>query len=246
MSEVSFNAQETTSQPIPVWIKIGGGGLLMLVIFSVFLLSFRGDEDVTETAVPVFTEASMSHKTDELNPMDQSLSNERLLTIENEPIAAEIKTPAQEEEIKSIKHSNEQNTQQITRMLQQLEAIQAQLTRIPEDYQQQRADIQRLSADFLALQETQTQLHVSLTKKTTQRKIKRQAKAITPKLPFTLVSIDQWGHDLSVIVRYQGQLHALNLGQSLDSWRIETINLSESQVTFRHSDGSSKTLTLNA
>jgi len=242
MSEASSNTEEATPQPIPSWIKTGGAGLLVLVVFIVLLLSFMGGDDVIEAEPATFTEGVMGNK---ISEFDQPISNELLLNIENQPIAPTTNSIDQVNDINSIQQSSEQNTQQITRMLQQLEAIQVQLAKMPEDYQQQSGDIQRLSADFLSLQETQKKLQVSLTKKTTKRKTKRKYKAII-KLPFTLVSIDRWGSDLSVIVRHQSQLHELNVGQSLDSWRIENINLSESKVTFRHSDGTRKTLTINA
>ncbi len=79
-----------------------------------------------------------------------------------------------------------------------------------------------------------------LTKKAKAKKTYRRKTRKIP--PFILVSIDQWGDDLTAIVRYQTQLQELRQGQTLSQWRVKSIDVLNSTVTFSHSAGDSKTL----
>lgn len=130
------------------------------------------------------------------------------------------------------------------RMSAQLKKLQSDFSKIPAQYDTQAIAIKNINESIASMQGSLAKQGEMLTKKTKAKKTYRHKIRKIP--PFILVSIDQWGNDLTAIVRHQTQLQELRQGQALSQWRVKSIDVRNSTVTFSHSAGDSKTLHISS
>ncbi|MCK4842443.1 MAG: hypothetical protein KAT04_11295 [Methylococcales bacterium] len=61
---------------------------------------------------------------------------------------------------------------------------------------------------------------------------------------FTLVSIDQWGHDIYIVIRSQGQLHDLTKGHVFNGWQVYSVDRLRRTVMFKNKAGTRRELSV--
>jgi hypothetical protein len=238
MNDPLTNVQETvtaeedkaaTLQPVPAWIKQGAIGLAAVIaILVVWMIVSGGDNnDSQKILADIETPAELIEA-----------PSQPITIIEPEvqlPIHSEEKL---EEALNKSAEINPPPDDKTSQILQQLTE-----TTLENNAGQKRQDalIQDLQSQLTAQALKITQLQSRLTKpKRSAKKGTRTTKRIIA--PFTLVSVDQWGNNLYAILRYQGELHELTLGQRLMGWRVDAIDRNKSAVNLKHTSGKRKEL----
>jgi hypothetical protein len=94
------------------------------------------------------------------------------------------------------------------------------------------------------LKQNQTTAKAIKTKKWNKKRIKTRKNKIT--VPFTLVSIDQWGSDYFAIVRSENLIYELTIDRALLGWRVVSINFRRGKVTLTNKKGIYKELLLQS
>ena len=102
---------------------------------------------------------------------------------------------------------------------------------------------EQLTAQAVLIEQLQTNLKARQLAAKTKKKNKRYGKT---KLPFTLVSIDQWGNELYAVLRLQGQLHELRNGQALNGWQVYSFDRLRRTVMFKNKAGTRKELSVKS
>jgi len=82
---------------------------------------------------------------------------------------------------------------------------------------------------------------VSHKKRIAYKRIKRTKAA---EIPLTLVSIDQWGNDYYAVIRYQGHLEDIVLGQTIAGWTLDSIHHQQGKASFRNAQGITRFLSV--
>jgi cbb3-type cytochrome oxidase subunit 3 len=228
-----------TLQPIPLWIKQGGAGLLILIILTVIWIAFSGSDKKADDEAAVINE-SIEKKA---KPIISANIDK------NAGIKSKLDQPFNENNAEL-----ESNTKLINVHNKQLAQLQNQLQSTNDDLttgqQKQDSEIQHLktlyqslNGQITSLSETVKQLKNNFS---TKRKVNKVFRTYRPlKTPFTLVSVDQWGSDLYAIIRYQNQLHELTLDQSLAGWSIESIDRRKGTVSIKNRSGRKRRLSIN-
>lgn len=239
-----MNANETNnlSQAVPAWIKTGLIALVVLVIVFIIFSNSGESEDSLEVIPPADNTLLSEKMLDSTFTEDIDKSNSNaLLAIEEQPgTTIEADVLEHGEQILAIQENGKINNRQISLILDQLKKLQGDFSKIPAQYDAQVIEIKHVNDSIVSMQGSLAKQEKMLTKKAASKKTYRRKSRKTP--PFILVSIDRWGNDLTAIVRYQTQLQELRQGQTLSQWRVKSIDVSNSTVTFSHSAGDSKTL----
>ena len=225
-------------KPMPDPIKYGIMGLLILVLVILwFVFSFQ-DSDGDNAQSFVELESPIQNLEPEVdsklpvsspiesfaeNKQDTKLTDESDLPFVNKPHVDELKLTKLEEQLNQLILENNERQQDQDQLITQLqEQLTAQKTRI----------------DLLQTKLQDRQLAV---------KIKKKSKPYKKTRPrFTLVSIDQWGNDIYIVVRSQGQLHELTNGQGFDGWQVHSFDRLRRTVIFKNKAGTRRELSVKS
>jgi hypothetical protein len=229
-----------TPQPIPLWIKQGGAGLLILIILTVIWIAFSGSDEKAEDEPAAISE-SLGKKA---KPINAAAHIDKNAGMKPKPDQLFIESNAEQEA--NSKLINVLN-KQLTQLQEDLQSTNDDLTTGQQnqdgDIQQLKTLYQTLNSQITSLTETIKQLKSNSSKKRKAKKVSRTYRPL--KAPFTLVSVDQWGSDLYAIIRYQNQLHELTLGQSLAGWSIESIDRRKGTVSLKNRSGRKRRLSIH-
>ncbi|WP_404357164.1 hypothetical protein [Methylotuvimicrobium sp. KM1] len=258
-NDVILNNDETIDlQPIPAWLKYGGAALAaVIVIILLLFFTTKGDDEPATNLVELESDSRPSFP-----PLSD---NTEVLTI---GAAKELEqTPEIETEKLAEAHNSDPEhslpfASDTSETLKKLEQLQSDLTEFEtanESRQnQQDALIQELQDRLIAQQLQIDQLSNRLKpNKPSQQPVKQfksnpQPKAnLNPRpviapIPFSLVSIDQWGSEFYAVFRYNGQLLELTLGQAIDQWTVNEMNNVRGTVTLTHQSGARKVLSIQS
>ncbi len=94
------------------------------------------------------------------------------------------------------------------------------------------------------LKKNQSTAKVIKTRIRNKKRTKTRKNKIT--VPFTLVSIDQWGSDYFAIVRSDNLIYELTIDRALLGWRVVSINFRRGKVTLTNKKGIYKELLLQS
>jgi len=223
-------------KPMPDLIKYGLIGLLALVLIVLWMVFSSGDSDNSQaqTLVDIETpvqnlQAEIDSQDSVINPIEPfsenkheaNLADELDLPFVNHAQEDELKLTTLEDQLNQLILDNKERQQKQDSLIQQLQ----------EQVTEQAVQIERLQTHLKA-----RQLAAKIKKKS-----KRYRKT---KLPFTLVSIDQWGNELYAVLRLQGQLHELRNGQELNGWLVYSFDRLRRTVVFKNKAGIRKELTV--
>jgi len=225
-------------KPMPDSIKYGLMGVLALVLMVLWFVFSSGDSDNShaQTLVDIETpvqnlEPEIDSQDSVINPIEPfaenkheaKLADESNLPFGSQAQEGELKLTKLDDQLNQLILDNDVRQQQQDSLIQQLQ----------EQVTEQAVQIERLQAHLKARQ---------LAAKTKQ-KSKRYGKT---KLPFTLVSIDQWGNELYAVLRLQGQLHELRNGQGLSGWQVYSFDRLRRAVMFKNKAGTRKELSVKS
>ena len=157
------------------------------------------------------------------NKQDTKLTDESDLPFVNKPHVDELKLTKLDDQLNQLILENNERQQDQDQLITQL---QEQLT------------AQKARIDLLQTKLQDRQLAV---------KIKKKSKPYKKTRPrFTLVSIDQWGNDIYIVVRSQGQLHELTNGQGFDGWQVHSFDRLRRTVIFKNKAGTRRELSVKS
>ena len=225
-------------KPIPEPIKYGIMGLLILVLVILwFVFSFQdSDDDNAQSLVEIENpiqnlKSEVDSKlpvTSPIKPFAKNKQNTKLtdesdLPFVNKPHVDKLKLKKLEEQLNRLILENNEHQQDQDQLFTQL---QEQLT------------VQKTQIDQLQTKLKAHQLTVKVKKKS------KPYKKIRPR--FTLVSIDQWGNDIYIVVRSQGQLYELTNGQVFNGWKVYSVDRLRRAVVFKNKLGTRRELSVKS
>jgi len=157
------------------------------------------------------------------NKHEAKLADESDLPFVNQAQEDELKLTKLEDQLNQLILDNDVHQQQQDSLIQQLQ--------------------EQLTAQTVQIEQLQSNLKARQLVVKTKKKSKRYGKT---KLPFTLVSIDQWGNELYAVLRSQGQLHELSNGQELSGWEVYSFDRLRRAVMFKNKAGTRKELSVKS
>lgn len=243
------NNETVTLQPIPTWMKFGAPALVAIVLIVVVSFSMSDSDEPATTSLdgveigkdtPTFPEL----KEDKILPVDT------LEKLEQVPvnIDTEAKPGAITENIDSElglpfvsdKGETEKKLEQLQGKLDALE------TSNNDRQNKQDAVIKDLQAQLTSQQAQIEQLLDRLKPKKTKPRAVKHYKPRPVTIPFTLVSIDKWGSELYAVFRHNGRLKELTVGQTIDRWTVDDMNMALGSVTIKSPSGTRKVLLIQS
>ena len=248
-----MNANATNNQvrpkAAPIWLKTGLIALVILIIVFISIYSSYGNRDDSTIAISPVDNSLLDEKSldSTLNVDTDKYNSNSLLAIESQTSTnIEADMLKHSEQILAIEGNAKINKKQTGLILEQLKQLQSDLGKIPAQFDAQAIETESIKESIVSMQVTVAKHEEKLIKKAKARSKKITRHKVNKIPPFILVSIDQWGDDLTVIVRYHMQLQEMRLGQVLEQWSVKTIDINNSTVTFSHSTGASKTLAIKS
>ena len=229
---------EGIMQPVPAWIKQGGTALVIIVVlFLIWVFATGNDSEPPvilsniESAQPAFgSDHSIEAKPDEapVIPVHSATQFEsKLYTSDDSSLPlVEINNPTQtqlaklQDDLTTLIQENSQRQDSQDTLINELNSL--------------------VTAQALKFEQLQSNLKTGKVSVKPRKKVVRTYRPIT--LPFTLVSVDQWGNDLYAVIRSKGQLYELTNGQSSNGWQVLLIDRSKGTVTFKNTAGKQKEL----
>ena len=229
------NDQEYTPQPMPDWMKYGGMALLALVVFiMIWLFSSSGDDKPEKVPASVAVESDGSLLKQQLTTPAAAIPA-KTQGVYNESALPEV---PRDDQIQPLKAQISQLKRQITQMQQDFKADQKRQDEAFSTLKQWVESMKQELTDLKNQRISSPQKIVAVKKKRTYKKYRKPVS-----LPFTLVSIDQWGQELYAVLRFQGHLIDVSVGQQLSGWTITGINREQGKVFLKGSRGRIKSLT---
>jgi len=235
-------------QPVPQWIKTGGIAILALFVILFLWMTLSGGKETSKAPDPLAVENdSTSTPAAETSPADNPLAKAIEPSAKANPVKVfnESALPA----AKPLQSSN------IKPIQQQLNQLQQQLNHLETGFEQDQKrqdDITDLLKEMIKslqndVQQLKNKPHNNKAKPVAYKKSYRKkypAKRHTS-LPFTLVSIDLWGNDAYAVIRHQGQLYDVTIGQNIFGWTLVSVNADQTQAMFKNKRGISLPLRLS-
>lgn len=224
----------STDNVRPMWMKTAEGMVLGMTLLAVLSACSEREEDgkteggrvVNGKPVQSYTVESTS-KT--VNP-DSSPSSSSITGIEQR---GEAPKQISYREFEQISEVAESNTEQIKTLMQTIQQMQQRLNSTIQAAEQKQVALENFQARLTAYQ--QEKRDHSKTNQSTQ--IKKPKKKLSRYPRFQVASIDQWGDDISVVVRYKNQTYDLKLGQAFGSWTPNSVDIDKQTVTFKNRYG---------
>ena len=239
MQTPANNHTENAMQPVPSWVKLGGAALLIIVTLFVLWMVFSGDEETDNKASLTSLEGPEAKPRD--TPGASSL-RERISAIKTPTESADAVQLYDQERISPTRRLGDIQPmkQQLLQLQQQLQQMDARFTRDQERQDGWVQAVQKL-VDEMRGEIAAIKKSIQRPKPAVARKVKRHAKTVkfhkAMHAPFILVSVDRWGHDLYAVIRYQGRLHDLTVGQSLAGWSLESFNRRQDGIILKNAQG---------
>lgn len=239
--------KEYAVRPVPAWIKQGGMALLAIVVLFVLWLVFSHDEQKNRVNLASLEAPSEKMKTKQDTTGASSL-RQQPGSIEPAAESTDAATFHDRERFSPIRRTGDIQPmkQELSQLQQQLQQMDARFTRDQERQDGWVQAVQKL-VDEMRGEIAAMKKSMQHPKPAAVRKVKRKAAAYrshkNPQAPFTLVSIDRWGSDLYAVIRYQGRLHDLTVGQSLGGWSLESFSRRQDRIILKNAQG--RTLNLS-
>ncbi len=226
-------------QPIPDVIKYGGiAGLVLIIIIIGWIFSASSDEEDDETRAQMLVNIEKP-----FNPLSKAHPNNGVVEAINkiEPITGIEKA------IKPLEKTQDEIKTRLTRIEEQFSQFIEENKQYQDKQYQLINDMQsQLTAQAAQIEQLQYNARARVTQaklKTNKKKVRRYSQVL---LPFSLVSVDQWGADVYAVVRLHGKLHELTTGQLLNQWRVISIDRSRGAAIFKSSRGTRRELFIKA
>ncbi len=223
-------------KPMPDSIKYGLMGLLALVLIILwFIFSSQDSKEgnaqslvdienpVQNLKLEIDSQVPVSRT---IKPFAENKQDTRLTDESDLPFAS----PPQENELKLTKLEDQLNQSILENDVRQQDQDQL-ITQLQDQLTAQKIQIEQLQTKLKA-----HQLAV---------KVKKKSKPYKKTRPrFTLVSIDQWGNDIYIVIRSQGQLHELTNGQAFNGWQVYSVDRLRRAVMFKNKAGARRELSV--
>ena len=231
-------------KPLPNGFKQAGIGLvvLILIVLVYLIISNRSDESSPqvlllddEQSQESFTE-QLENKTDStpesLLPVHSDIALHQEVQSENTFVDNSLKSDFLAEKPEKIDSQLAELQELLNNLIADNKADQA--------HQDERISLlqAQLTAQELKieqLKQNQFTAKAIKSKKRNKKRTKTRKNKIT--VPFTLVSIDQWGSDYFAIVRSDNLIYELTIDRALLGWRVVSINFRRGKVTLINEKG---------
>lgn len=257
-TETSNNVEPDTGQrewrSVPHWLKLAGGGLAALSVMLLFWVGMTHiDRPPPKSMFDVETQVD-----------DQAKLGNDLKIAPETPV---VLTPAEASDDSDSPAETDIQPRPFAAANQQIAALTQAITLLKtaladqisqyEAWQSQQTDLMRTVQQQLTAQTTKLEHLEALLKQNTVAKTKpvkrpksksahHQKRRVKLKVPFDLVSIDQWGDQAYAVLRHNGQWLEKTSGQTLLDWHIDSINRDSQTLTVKNPQGHSQTLSITS
>ncbi|OAI15616.1 hypothetical protein A1359_09390 [Methylomonas lenta] len=239
---------------VPHWLKLAGGGLAALLVMLLFWVGMthidpHKPKSMFDVEKQVDYQANLGNDLKIAPATPVVLTPAEASDDSDSPAAADIKSrplAAANQQIAALTQAITLLKTALADQISQSEAWQSQQTDLMRTVQQQ------LTAQTTKLEQLEAQLKQNTVAKTkpvkrpNSKSAKHQKRRVKLKVPFDLVSIDQWGDQAYPVLRHNGQWHEKTSGQSLLEWRIDSINRDTQTLTVKNPQGHSQTLSITS
>ncbi len=225
-------------KPISEPNKYGIMGLLILVLVILwFVFSFQdSDDDNAQSLVEIENpiqnlKSEVDSKLPVTSPIEPFAKNKQNTKLTDEPDLS-FASPPQENELKLTQLEEQLNRIILENNVRQQDQDQS-ITQLQDQFTAQKIQIEQLQTKLKAHQFAV--------------KVKKKSKPYKKTRPhFTLVSIDQWGNDIYIMIRSQGQLHELTNGQVFNGWQVYSVDPLRRTVMFKNKAGTRRELVVKS
>ena len=228
--------EEAGLQPVPHSIKFGAAGLLVLLIGVVFWFTSSSVDEESQVHDQVQSIIEIESPVQNLDAEIAVGEPVKLLDKINQADNPDNKSPSSDTNL------NKQNKEKLSHLEEKLQQLSSENNSRLQGQDKLHKDLQaQLTVQNIKIQQLQDNLKTrQLAAESTKKKPVKRYKKIHP--PFTLVSIDQWGSELYAVVRAQGQLHELTLGQTINGWSVDSFDRTRHVVSFKNKAGTHREL----
>ncbi len=241
-----------TLKPIPDFIKYGamalGGLILIIILWFIFSSSDKSETNNAQSLVDIENIESAEPADDlemyantvdfqDSHPVDFVSSLDKIASISKSGAVNEAKEV--NETALSPSEENSEIELKLTKLDEQFNQL---MTENNQRQQSQDLLINDLQTQILSqtVQIEQLQKNLKSRRQSFVKAKKRRAKPYKKQaLPFTLVSVDQWGDDTYAVVRLYGRLYEVTAGQSVDNdnWSVKSIDWFGQMAVFTNKRG---------
>ncbi len=240
-------------KPIPKGFKQGGIALAVLILILFVYLSISNSSVENSPQVPLLNSEQPQESFAEQLEKKTDLEPKNILPVHSEA------TLHQELQSENTFVDNSQKYDFLAEKPKQIESQLAELQELLNDLiadnkagqAHQDELITLLQAQLTAqelkieqLKQNQSTAKVIKTRIRNKKRTKTRKNKIT--VPFTLVSIDQWGSDYFAIVRSDNLIYELTIDRALLGWRVVSINFRRGKVILTNEKGIYKELLLQS
>ncbi|MCK9609219.1 MAG: hypothetical protein M0R33_22515 [Methylomonas sp.] len=244
----------------PHWLKLAGGGLAALLVMLLFWVGMTHiDPPKPKSMLDVETQVD-----DQVKPGNdlETASTIPVVILPTEapedpdsPAAVDIQTvmvnknrpfAAANQQIAALTQAITLLKTALADQISQYEAWQSQQTDLMRTVQQQLTAQTTKLEHLEALLKQNTVAKTKPVKRPKSKSAKHQKRRVKLKVPFDLVSIDQWGDQAYAVLRHNGQWFEKTTGQTLLDWHIDSINRDSQTLTVKNPQGHSQTLSITS
>ncbi len=246
------DARQNQYHSVPHWLKLVGGGLAVMVLLSlgwfgmhrlqhpqptpmrdvenqVYDQAQRGGE---LTTVPVTQKGLPSVET--TNDLDRSATVDQ----PTQPLATVHQQTAElTQTINLLKAAVADQTSQTA-------AWQSQQTELLHTLQQQLTEQAGKLEHLAGLLQANTVTKAKPVKRSTSKSANHRKRRVKVKVPFDLISIDQWGDQTYAVLRHNGQWYEKTSGQTLLDWYIVSIDQDAQTLSVKNPQGHEQNLSM--
>lgn len=239
---------------VPHWLKLAGGGLAALTVMLLFWIGLVSiDRPSPKSMFDVETQVD-----DQVKPGNDLETASTIPVVippaeatddPNSPAAIDIQPSplaAANQQIAALTQAVTSLKTALADQISQSEAWQSQQTNLMRTVQQQLTAQTNNLEQLEALLKQNTVAKTKPVKRPKSKSAKHQKRRVKLKVPFDVVSIDQWGDQMYAVLRHNGQWHEKTSGQTLLDWHIDSINRDTQTLTVKNSQGHSQTLSITS
>lgn len=239
---------------VPHWLKLAGGGLAALLVMLLFWVGMTHiDRPQPKSMLDVETQVD-----DQAKPGNElkTASTIPVVILPNEapddpysPAAADLQTypfAAANQQIAALTQTITSLKTALADQISQSEAWQSQQTDLMRTVQQQLTAQTNKLEQLEALLKQNTVAKAKPVKRPKSKSAKHQKRRVKLKVPFDVVSIDQWGDQAYAVLRHNGQWFEKTSGQTLLDWHIVSIQRDTQTLTLKNPQGYSQTLSITS
>lgn len=239
---------------VPHWLKLAGGGLAALLLMLLFWVGMTHiDPPQPKSMLDVETQVD-----DQVKPGNDLETASTIPVVippaeatddPNSPAAADLQThpfAAENQQIAALTQAITLLKTALADQISQSEAWQSQQTDLMRTVQQQLTAQTTKLEQLEALLKQNTVAKTKPVKRPKSKSAKHQKRRVKLKVPFDVVSIDQWGDQAYAVLRHNGQWFEKTSGQTLLDWHIDSINRDTQTLKVKNSQGHSQTLSITS